>query len=201
MAIEEPRFEVVDATDAFELRAYAPFLVAETVVDADFDGAGNQGFRRLADFIFGNNRARTEIEMTAPVTQRPSAKIAMTAPVLQRGSAEGAGAGGVGGDVEGDERFVVGFVMPAEYTVDTLPEPVRDDVAIREAPPRLVAARRYSGRWSETRFREHEAELRAALAEAGLRPVADAEYARYDPPFMPWFLRRNEVLIEVERVD
>ena len=186
-AIEEPGFAVLERHEAFELRRYEPFVVAETVVEADFEGAGNRGFRVLADYIFGNNAARDEIDMTAPVTQRASVEIDMTAPVLQR---EGAG-----------ERHVIGFVMPEPYTLATLPAPMTDAIAFREVPERLVAARRYSGRWNEARFREQETALRDALAEHGLEAVAPPEYARYDPPFMPWFMRRNEVLIEVRRID
>ena len=189
-AVEEPDFAVVAATEAFEIRRYAPYIVAETDVDASFDGAGNRGFRVLASYIFGENTSRASIDMTAPVTQRASERIAMTAPVLQRADSG-----------EASQRWIIGFVMPAEHTLESLPEPVNGEIMMREVPARLVAVRRYNGRWTEARFREHEQALREALAESAWRMVGDVEYARYDPPFKPWFLRRNEVMAEVVRAD
>ena len=189
-AVEEPDFTVVVSTDAFEIRRCAPYIVAETEVEASFDAAGNRGFRVLAGYIFGDNVSRARIDMTAPVTQRRSERIAMTAPVLQRAGEQAEGA-----------PFVIGFVMPEEYTLDTLPEPESDRIRMREVPARFVAARRYSGRWTEARFREHEQALRDALADSAWRIVGNVEYARYDPPFKPWFLRRNEVMVEVARAD
>jgi len=189
-AVEEPDFTVVVTTDAFEIRRYAPYIVAETEVGADFDAAGNRGFRVLAGYIFGDNVSRARIDMTAPVTQRRSERIAMTAPVLQRAGEQAEGA-----------PFVIGFVMPEEYTLDTLPEPESDRIRMREVPARFVAARRYSGRWTEARLRKHEQALRDALVDSAWRVVGSVEYARYDPPFKPWFLCRNEVMVEVARAD
>jgi hypothetical protein len=187
MATEEPRYEVVRQFETFELRRYAPQLLAETEIAGEFDDVGNRAFRILADFIFGNNQRQEKISMTAPVSQRPTAgeKIAMTAPVTQTAKADGRG------------TYVFSFVMPAGYTLATLPQPVDSRVRIREAPAKLVAARRYSGTWSEARYREHESMLRQAVTQAGLAPVGAPVYARYNSPFSLWFLRRNEVLIEV----
>ena len=182
MAVEEPAYEVLEAAENFELRRYVSYVVAEVEVDAGFEAAGNRAFRVLADYIFGNNVSRTKMAMTAPVTQRAGERMAMTAPVTQSGSEGG---------------YVVAFVLPAGYTLDSAPEPVNPAVRLRRVPPRLVAARRYRGRWTEGRFREEESALRAALADAALPVTGATEYARYDPPFMPSFLRRNEVLLEV----
>ena len=187
-AVEEPDFTIVAASDAFEVRRYAPYIVAETDVAATVDGAGNRGFRVLAGYIFGENTSRARIDMTAPVTQRAGERIAMTAPVLQRAGTEDA-----------EQHWVIGFVMPAEFTLETLPEPQSDRIRMREVPARFVAVRRYTGRWTEARFREHEQSLREALAGSAWRMIGDVEYARYDPPFKPWFLRRNEVMVEVAR--
>jgi hypothetical protein len=180
MATEEPRYEVLEREGDLEIRRYESFIVAETLVDADFERAGNEGFRRLADYIFGNNRSRQNLEMTAPVSQARSEKIAMTAPVnLHR---------------QGN-LYRVTFMMPAEYTLATLPEPVDPEVRIRQVPPELVGALRYSGRWSQQRYDDHKARLESWLAKRGWRPAGEPILARYDPPFKPWFLRRNEVLI------
>lgn len=194
MAIEEPEYEVVKTYPEFELRRYEPYLVAQTEIAGDFDGVGSQAFRILADYIFGRNRAQTKMEMTAPVSQKPAAeagdRIAMTAPVTQQPASA----------VEADSYWV-SFVMPSGYTLETLPEPEDPRVQLREVPGRLMAARRYSGRWTEANYRENEAALLRALEEAGLEPSGAPVYARYNSPFSLWFLRRNEVLVEVEAPD
>jgi hypothetical protein len=189
MAIEEPAYEVVRTTADFELRRYAPYLVAEVEVEGTFADAGNLAFRNLFRYISGANRPSTKIEMTAPVTQAPAGegvKIPMTAPVTQTPS-----------EAVETGRHVVAFVMPASFTRETLPEPLDPRVRIREVPARLVAAHRYSGTWSEARYRAHEQNLLDAIRREGLEPVAAPIFARYNSPFALWFMRRNEVLVEV----
>jgi hypothetical protein len=191
VATEEPEYEVVRSYPEFELRRYAPYLVAETEVSGDFDEVGGNAFRILVDFISGNNQRRESIEMTAPVNQQPKAaqgeKIAMTAPVAQRPKA-GQGRRNV---------YLVHFVMPSEYTLDTLPMPIDPRIRIREEPGKLMAVRRYSGRWTTKNYLENETVLQQAVEAAGLAPLAAPVYARYNAPFTPWFLRRNEVMIQV----
>jgi hypothetical protein len=182
MAIEQPRYTILESFDGAELREYGPQLVAEVDVDGTLESAGSAGFRVLAGYIFGKNRGRRTIAMTAPVTQSAGQRLAMTAPVTQTG-AEG--------------RWVLRFVMPAGQTPETLPEPLDSRVRLGVLPARRVAALRYSGTWSGRRYREHLARLRAAMAARGLRPVGEPEWARYDAPMVPWFLRRNEILVEV----
>ena len=146
MAIEQPEYTVVRQDGAFELRRYAPYLLAETEVESGFMEAGNVAFGRLFRYISGDNTARAEIAMTAPVEQaKRGEKIAMTAPVEQ------ARAGGV---------YRVAFVVPRKYDRDTVPQPTDPRVRIREVPARSIAVWRYSGRWTEENFREHERELR-----------------------------------------
>lgn len=190
MALEEPSYQVVKTHPGFELRRYAPYLVAETEVTGGFEEVGNRAFRILADYIFGNNRVRETMEMTAPVSQRPVAgegeRIGMTAPVTQR-PGEGSAPG----------TYVLSFVMPRRYTLDSLPEPGDSSVRLREEPARLMAARRYAGRWTQDSYREQEAELPQAVADAGLTPVGVPVYARYNSPFSLPFMRRNEVMVEV----
>ncbi len=191
MAIEEPKYEVVKTYPNFELRRYAPFRIAETEVTGPFDEVGSQAFRILASYIFGNNRAQEKMEMTAPVNQSPatgdSEKMEMTAPVTQRPK-EGADA----------DTFVLSFVMPSRYTLDTLPEPLDARIRLREEPAKLMAVHGYTGRWTQSNYRENESLLLTAVRKAGLTPVAAPIYARYNSPFSLWFLRRNEVMVEVE---
>jgi hypothetical protein len=188
MAIEEPAFRSVERDGAFELREYGPHVVAETRVEASFTDAGNVAFQRLFRYISGHNTVQQKIAMTAPVAQSRDAalgeKIAMTAPVAQQ--------------ADGD-AYRVAFVVPAEYTLDTVPQPRDPAVQVRAVPAQLVASWRYSGRWTESSYREHEAELRAAIAARNLKVAGESVLARYNPPFMPSFLRRNEVLIPVKR--
>jgi hypothetical protein len=182
MAIEKPSYRVVEKQEAFEIRDYASFLVAETVVGGSREEAGNAGFRILAGYIFGKNRGERKIAMTAPVTQSEPAKIAMTAPVTQAGQ---------------EGRWVIQFMMPSAYALESLPEPLDPAVSFRVVPARRVAAHGYSGTWSASRYEEHLATLRAALTSAGLTAVGEPTWARYDPPYMPWFLRTNEILVEL----
>ena len=186
MANEEPQYRVTNNSERFELREYAPYLVAETRVAAPFDQAGNEAFSILAGYIFGNNRGQQKIEMTAPVSQVPaSEKIEMTAPVSQTP------------DSSKEEAYVFSFVMPSRYTRATLPVPLDARVNIREMPARTMAVIAYSGTWSRSRYEEQEQALLTAVRDAGLKTVGQPVFARYNPPFMPWFLRRNEVMIEV----
>jgi len=183
VALEKLAYRTIDREGEFELRLVAPHIVAETFVEGDFEDVGNEGFRRLVEYIGGANRTQATISMTAPVVQEPaSEEIAMTAPVSQA--------------KEGD-RYRITFLMPSEYTLETLPQPTDQRIRLRAEPEARVAAIRYSGFWSRSRYDDHERMLREWIQRRGLEAVADPVWARYDPPFVPWFLRRNEILIEV----
>jgi len=186
VATEEAKYRVLDTFVSVEIRQYEPQLVAETEVEAELEEAGSEAFRRLAGYIFGKNKGAKKIAMTAPVIQREGEKIAMTAPVTQARSTSG--------------RYLVRFTMPAAYTRETLPEPLDPTVHVTEQPARRIAALRYSGTWSRKSYEAHLWQLRAALAQAGLFPVGEPHWARYDPPWKPWFLRRNEVMLELAEV-
>lgn len=183
-AIEEPRFEVLrQLGEGVELRRYAPYVVAEVVLEAGAAEAGNQAFPILAGYIFGKNKGQRTMAMTAPVTQTPEpVKMAMTAPVTQ--SATGSGTR-------------VQFVLPGDVTLDTAPEPLDSRVRLREEPAATWAVIRYSGTWSQSRYQAQLAELRAALARAGLQADGEPLWARYNGPLTPWFMRRNEVWLAV----
>ena len=185
MAVEEPRYEVEQRDGAFELRRYAPHLIAETRVDAAFDDAGDQAFRRLFGFISGDNRGERKIAMTAPVIQQEASgsKFPMTAPVRQ--------------EADLTSGFLIAFVVPAEFTRGTVPEPTDPLVKIREVPEQRMAVVRYSGRWTEANYSKHEIALNEWLIKRGLRKIGPAVYARYNAPFVPWPMRRNEVMVQV----
>lgn len=181
---EQQPFEVMRRYPGFELRRYPAHLVAEVTVRSTFDNAGNTAFRLLFGYITGQNRSRTAISMTAPVVQSVvSEKIAMTAPVLQQAAGKG--------------EYVIAFVLPASMTAEAAPEPTNPQIEIRAVPAGLAAATTYSGRWSQAAYDRHSAELRTAVSAQGLQAVGEPRFARFDPPFKPWFLRRNEVVMDV----
>jgi hypothetical protein len=185
MAIEKAKYTVLEKKDGFEIRKYDPQIVAETYVEGDLEKAGSEGFRRLYDYISGENTKKQSISMTAPVSQETgSKKIAMTAPVKQEMK---------------DNRWRITFLMPSEYTIETLPEPNDTRIRLTEESGRLMAAVRYSGTWSQERYKENRALLEEYIQKRGLTKTGEPVWARYDPPFMPWFLRRNEVLIPIEK--
>jgi hypothetical protein len=187
LAIETADYDVIEVDGDFELRRYAPQILAETTVDSNFDEAGNRAFRRLFNYISGANRTESKIAMTAPVSQEASSrKIAMTAPVIQE---------------ESGAAWNVAFLVPASYSWETVPQPTDDSVRLRRVPERTLAALRFSGTWGEKRFRDHEKQLRAILETRGLEATGETIFARYDPPFKPWFLRRNEILIPVAPIE
>lgn len=182
---EQQPYDVVERYPAFELRRYPLHVVAEICVDGSFEDAGNRAFRALFGYITGQNESAHTVAMTAPVVQeaaRPE-KIAMTAPVAQSQTAEGG--------------YAIAFVLPATLTAETAPVPTNPQVRIRAVPEQLAAAAQYSGRWTEAAYRRQLADLASAVSLTGLLPVGAARFARFDPPFKPWFLRRNEVVQDV----
>ena len=191
MAIEEPKYEVRTSQAPFELRHYAPTLIAQTIVEGDMDAASNKGFRLIADFIFGNNLAAdseqaAKIAMTAPVTVEPqSSKIAMTAPVTiepQLGSAQ---------------QWRVHFVMPSQYTLATIPKPKNSAVTLHELPSKYFVVHRYSGFNTVARVQEKTDEALAWTKQQSLKVVGTPQLSRYDPPWTLPMFRRNEIMVEV----
>ena len=186
MAIEQPKHTVERADGRIELRRYAPYVVAEVEVGGDQKQAVQAGFRKLAGYIFGANQGRAKIAMTAPVAQARAPKgekIAMTAPVAQTPTATG--------------RWTVQFMMPSAYALDTLPRPNDPDVKFRTEPARRMAVLTYSGVANARNFAERTRELEAWITAKGLTPRGEPVLAQYDPPWTPWFMRHNEVQIEV----
>ena len=178
-AIEEPDFTLLRQLGGIEVREYAAYTVAEVVVPGPSATAGSTAFPILAAYIFGKNKGRRSLAMTAPVTQAAEpVKLEMTAPVTQTPAPDG---------------YRVQFVLPKGVTANTAPEPVDPRITLRDVPPEQRAVIRYSGFWSESNYQEHLAQLQAAMQAAGLVAVGEPVYARYNAPFSLWFLRRNEI--------
>ncbi len=182
-AIVEPDYDVLRKLERVEVRQYAPYVVAEVVLDATADEAGNLAFPILAGYIFGKNKGEQKFAMTAPVTQTAvPVKMEMTAPVTQSAVAGG---------------MRVQFVLPKNVTLASAPEPLDSRVQLRLVPAGQWAVIRYSGTWSQSNYEEHLALLKAALVEAGVATQGEPVLARYNAPFTPWFLRRNEIWLAV----
>lgn len=201
MATEELKYALLEKHGDFEIRQYAPYIVAETTVTGSFEWAGNAAFRRLAGYIFGNNRRRASIAMTAPVVQEPaSEQITMTAPVLQEADSEKIAMTAPVTQEGSGNTWVITFIMPSQYTMDTLPDPLDPKVRLRERPGQLMAAITYAGTWRKSTYEKKRKQLEAFIEEQGYVAVGPAVFARYNAPMTLPFRRRNEVLIPVERV-
>ncbi len=186
MAVETPPYKEVLRDGAFELRDYPALVVAEVTVEGDQKEASNKGFRVLAGYIFGANKKRQSIAMTAPVAQQAvSEKIAMTAPVAQVQSAAG--------------KWVVRFTMPSTWSLQTLPIPDDSRVQLRKTEPTRLAVLRFSGLAQPTDVAAKSNELLALVKSHALHATGPVSLAQYNPPWTLWFLRRNEVMVEVER--
>ena len=183
---ETQPYEVLESFPRFELRRYPAHIVAEVEVTGSFEGAGNKAFGPLVSFIGGKNSTQHKVAMTAPVIQSDvaSERIAMTAPVLQS-------------EATATDRYVVSFVMPASYTIESVPKPDNPDIRLREIPAHKAAVLRFTGRWSAKSYDEKAAQLRSMLSEQGFALAGPLQFARYDPPWTPWFMRRNEIVAPV----
>jgi len=191
MATEEAEYTVFLKEENLEVRLYEPHIVAETVVDKEFEDAGSEAFGRLFKYISGNNQAQQEIAMTAPVGQVAegqeieSQEIDMTAPV---------------GQTQVDGKWVVSFMMPGSFTMQTTPKPRDERIIIRQVPERTMAAIEYSGFWSKSGYQKNKSRLEDWIDKKGFIIQGKPVWARYNAPFMPWFLRRNEVLIPIDHL-
>ena len=180
----EAGYTVIEQHDTIEIRQYAPMLIAETLVDADYANSGSIGFNRLASFIFGNNLKQEKIAMTTPVYREPNGeKIAMTAPVLQQKTAN---------------QWRMAFVMPPEFDRETLPKPRDPLVEIKTVPGKKVAVLRYSGSLNEDIIKQKTETLSRWLIQHDIKMLSPARSAAYDPPWTIPALRRNEIHIDIE---
>jgi SOUL heme-binding protein len=179
--VEQPKYTTLSSDGSIEIREYAPLVAAEVKVTGDRSAAIRAGFRTIAAYIFGANKPRTKIAMTAPVEQQ-SQTIAMTAPVTQ----------------QSDGRdWTVRFIMPASWTMETLPEPSDPRVNLVPIPQRRMAVIRFSGWATDALIATKTAELRAFLSQRKFHAVGEPVLAFYNPPWTLPFLRRNEVMLEL----
>lgn len=184
---EEQKYTVELKFPKFEVRRYQACVLADVTVTASFESAGSLGFRPLIGYISGNNEPNKKIAMTSPVIQESKSenstiKIAMTSPVIQEAS---------------NDLQIVSFVMPAGMTFDDLPLPTNSKITLRQMPEQLVAVTRFTGRWTESAYERQLAQFRKQLVQNGMTEISPPRYARFDPPWTPSFLRRNEIQIPI----
>ena len=186
MATDEPEFKLILKEDKFEIREYAPKIIAQVEIFGDFDDASSKGFKVLADYIFGNNKSKdgnSRIEMTAPVEMEPlPQKINMAKPVLTEGN---------------DNTWIVSFIMPNEFTLETLPEPNNKNIKILSIPKEKYAVIIFSGLVRESSYQEKEKLLNQFIKEKKLKSSGEIKIARYNPPWTLPFFRRNELMLKV----
>ncbi|MFZ2555878.1 MAG: heme-binding protein [Minisyncoccia bacterium] len=183
--VEQAQYSVTKKAEGYEIRTYAPHIVAQATVTGDYEEALNEGFRIIAGYIFGGNTAKQKVAMTAPVTEQAvSENVAMTAPVTA--------------SLEAGPRTVA-FVMPKAYTLDTLPIPNDSRVKLVPMPERTMAVVTFSWYRTTSRVEEMEKELLELVKRDGLTVIGTPIYAGYNAPWTPPWLLRNEVMVEVEK--
>lgn len=180
--VEQAKYDVVRAQAGIEVRDYAPHIVAEAEVTGERKEAINDGFRLVADYIFGNNTSSQKVAMATPVVQQPSEKIAMTTPVIQQAAGN---------------AWKIQFIMPANYTMETLPKPNNNAVTLRQVAAKRFAVVRFSGMAGAESLKAHTETLNDFVSSQKLRPLSAPTFAFYNPPWTLPFLRRNEVMVEV----
>ena len=214
--IDQPKFTVLDQNQNYEIRQYDPYIIAQTQVQGDYRQAASLGFRILADYIFGNNTTQSQVKMTAPVNIVDSESIDMTAPVKIKESTTIQMTAPVGikeseniqmtapvtisqsTDGSKQKDYTVSFVMPFNYTLQTLPKPNNPQVEIKTQPARKVAALKFSWYAGPKRVEAKKQELLNSLSQDGVATKGTPEYAGYDAPLSAPWLRRNEILIDIE---
>jgi hypothetical protein len=185
LAYEEPVYNTLKTYEEFELRQYESFIIAEVHVTGGFDDVGNKAFRKLFNYISNADRPQGKIDMTTPVIQQPME---------------------ISGDTNTDNAkkaqekgYRFAFVMPGKYELEDLPPPLDPAIQLKTVPGNLIAARRYSGTWSQERYQKNEQILLQAIKGSDYKAAGEPIFARYNAPFSLWFLRRNEVLVPVEK--
>ena len=223
--IDQPKYTVLEQNKNYEIRQYAPYIIAQTQVQGDYRQAASLGFRILADYIFGNNTKQSTVQMTAPVGIKESENIQMTAPVTITESANVDMTAPVTISesesidmttpvtitkaepiqmtapvtiTKDQQEYTVSFVMPFNYTLQTLPKPNNQQVEIKTQPARKVAALKFSWYAGPKRVETKKQELLSLLSQDGVATKGSPEYSGYDAPLSAPWLRRNEIIIEVQ---
>jgi SOUL heme-binding protein len=185
----EPSWTSLRQEGDIEIRSYDPMILAEVTTKGERYDAINAGFRILAGYIFGGNQGEKKLAMTAPVMQQPEAvdgqKLAMTAPVIQQ-------------TTNVKDEWKVGFVMPADYTLDSLPVPNDGRITFTAVAAHKKAVIRFTGFNTDKNLQEHYDLLTVWMAKNDIKASGQPVYAFYNPPWTPFFLKRNEILLDIK---
>lgn len=186
MAIETPKYDLIQKDGKFEIRKYQEYINASVEIDSDFRNSLGEGFNILADYIFGNNRTKTSIQMTAPVTEQTvkTQKIEMTAPVTSGTITEG-------------KKYIISFTMPSKYDIENLPEPVNSAITIHKIEPHKSAVLKFPGYFNEKTTNKKTEELETWLKKNHLDYNPRFTLAQYNPPWIPGPFRRNEIIADL----
>ncbi len=181
--VEQPDYKVL-ASDgsSIEIREYGAMIAAETEVKGERQAAIREGFGLIAAYIFGKNEPSAKIAMTAPVQQQGKQEISMTAPVTQQA---------------GDGAWTVRFIMPANWSMETLPKPTDSRVRLSPIPANKAVAIRFSGSPSNQLIASKTSQLKNYAADQKLTVTGEPLFAFYDPPWTLPFLRRNEIMLTI----
>jgi effector-binding domain-containing protein len=196
--VEQPKYQVVSEQGNIQIREYNPSIVAEVQVQGEREEAISQGFRLLADYIFGNNKVEQDIAMTAPVKQQSGQKIAMTAPVTQQSSQKIEMTAPVKQQGSSDNAWKVNFTMPSKYLMNTLPQPNNEKVRLHQVSSKKYIVIKFSGMGFNKNLASHEKELQEYISKNKIQTLSEPIYAFYNPPWTLAFLRHNEIMIEIE---
>ena len=180
--VEKPDYKIIQSEQNIEIRQYDPMIIAEVEVDGKREDAIRDGFRLIADYIFGNNTVEQNISMTAPVQQKE--KIAMTSPVQQQLAGK---------------SWQISFVMPSEYSMESLPVPNNNRVRLKEILAKKFVVIEFSGSNSNENVIGHENQLMNYIEGNQIKIIDSPKYAFYNAPWTLPFLRRNEVMIEINK--
>ena len=183
--VEQPNYQVIKSEQDFDIREYIPMITAEVKVQGERDEAIGKGFRILADYIFGNNTIQQKITMTASAEHISNEKIAMTAPVQQQSQ---------------NGIWKISFVMPSKYQMHTLPKPNNVSVMINQVPKKRYVVTKFSGWNSNENIEQHEKLLMKYIKENHIKTFGLPTYAFYNPPWTLPFMRRNEIMFEIENI-
>jgi hypothetical protein len=167
--VENPEYTIIESHDQIEIRDYDKFIVAQVLVKEDFKTARRIGFKFLAHYIFGDNIEHLKIAMTAPVMQQKQ-----------------------------ENAWNIIFMMPSIYSFDALPKPFNNKIKLLEIPHKIFVVIRFSGLASDSNIARNLAKLKDFISEQNLKPLSNEIYAFYSPPWTLPFMRRSEIMVEIE---
>ena len=227
LSYEQPNYKVTASQGRIEIRDYPSMIVAQGEFTGERKDSINKGFMVVAGYIFGKNvsaqnvnmtvpvmqqssekismtvpvmqQSSEKIPMTVPVMQQSSEKISMTVPVMQQSSEKIPMTVPVMQSENPNNNWTLSFVMPAKYSLQTLPTPTNTNVKLKEIPAKRCAVIRFSGMWTENNLNKRTSELQKFITSQHLTAISTPIYAFFNPPWTPWFMRRNEIMIEISK--